>query len=117
MNKNYAETSLKRFLKRRVKVTLGLVVSFLITGSISFATGEELKEIPEEVLILEESSNDRFILFSLIEKMKYKTKSDSKMLSHWDKYDGNANYEANPLSKENLQNKFNDKLQYLLRHF
>ena len=109
MNKNYAETSLKRFLKRRVKVTLGLVVSFLITGSISFAAGEELKEIPEEVLILEESSNDRFILFSLIEKMKYKTKSDSKMLSHWDKYDGNANYEANPLSKENLQNKFNKK--------
>ena len=44
MGKNYIESSLKRFLKRRVKITLGVVVSFLITGAVSFAdpviTGE-----------------------------------------------------------------------------
>lgn len=37
MGKNYVESSLKRFLKRKVKVTLGLVVTFLITGSVGFA--------------------------------------------------------------------------------
>ena len=36
MGKNYAESSLKRFLKRKVKITLGLVVAFLITGVVSF---------------------------------------------------------------------------------
>ena len=37
MGKNYAESSLKRFLKRKVKITLGVVVSFLITGMVAFA--------------------------------------------------------------------------------
>ena len=37
MGKNYAESSLKRFLKRKVKITLGLVVTFLITGAVGFA--------------------------------------------------------------------------------
>ena len=37
MGKNYIESSLKRFLKRRVKITLGVVVSFLITGAVAFA--------------------------------------------------------------------------------
>ena len=39
MGKNYIENSLKRFLKRRVKITLGVVVSFLITGAVGFAEG------------------------------------------------------------------------------
>ena len=38
MRKNYVENSLKRFLKRKVKITLGVVVTFLITGAVSFAT-------------------------------------------------------------------------------
>ena len=37
MGKNYVENSLKRFLKRKVKITLGLVVTFLITGMVTFA--------------------------------------------------------------------------------
>ena len=41
MGKNYAESSLKRFLKRKVKITLGVVVSFLITGMVAFAEGTE----------------------------------------------------------------------------
>ena len=36
MGKSYVENSLKRFLKRKVKVTLGMVVAFLITGTVSF---------------------------------------------------------------------------------
>ncbi|MCF2625991.1 autotransporter domain-containing protein [Fusobacterium perfoetens] len=36
MGKNYVESSLKRFLKRKVKITLGLVVAFMITGGVSF---------------------------------------------------------------------------------
>ena len=37
MGKGYVENSLKRFLKRKVKITLGVVVSFLITGMVVFA--------------------------------------------------------------------------------
>ena len=47
MGKNYTENSLKRFLKRKVKITLGVVVSFLITGMVAFAVendGEAIKE-------------------------------------------------------------------------
>ncbi len=40
MGTNYVESSLKRFLKRKVKVTLGLVVAFMITGTVSFSTVE-----------------------------------------------------------------------------
>ena len=36
MGKSYVENSLKRFLKRKVKITLGLVVAFMITGVVSF---------------------------------------------------------------------------------
>ena len=37
MGKSYVENSLKRFLKRKVKITLGVVVTFLITGAVAFA--------------------------------------------------------------------------------
>ena len=36
MGRNYAENSLKKFLKRKVKITMGVVVSFLITGVVAF---------------------------------------------------------------------------------
>ncbi len=49
MGTNYVESSLKRFLKRKVKVTLGLVVSFLITGTTLFAGMEDYK-VAEEYL-------------------------------------------------------------------
>ena len=39
MGKNYVESSLKRFLKRKVKITLGFVVAFMITGVCAFAEG------------------------------------------------------------------------------
>ena len=37
MGKSYMESSLKRFLKRKVKITLGIVVAFLITGNVGLA--------------------------------------------------------------------------------
>lgn len=37
MGKNYVESSLKRFLKRKVKITLGFVVAFMIMGTGVFA--------------------------------------------------------------------------------
>lgn len=37
MGKNYIESSLKRFLKRKVKITVGFIVAFMITGSVGFA--------------------------------------------------------------------------------
>ena len=43
MGKNYIESSLKRFLKRKVKITLGVVVTFLITGMVSFGAETEIK--------------------------------------------------------------------------
>ena len=45
MGKSYIENSLKRFLKRKVKITLGLVVTFMITGAVSF--GAEINDIPK----------------------------------------------------------------------
>ena len=45
MGKNYIESSLKRFLKRKVKITLGLVVTFLITGMVSFAGDKPVEEM------------------------------------------------------------------------
>lgn len=40
MGKSYVENSLKRFLKRKVKITLGLVVTFMITGAVALGIEE-----------------------------------------------------------------------------
>ena len=37
MGKNNVESSLKRFLKRKVKITMGFVVAFMISGNFVFA--------------------------------------------------------------------------------
>ena len=42
MGKSYVENSLKRFLKRKVKITLGFVVAFMITGTGVFAAESEV---------------------------------------------------------------------------
>ena len=44
MGKNYAESSLKHYLKQKVRITLGLVVTFLITGAVAFAEGTDNRE-------------------------------------------------------------------------
>ena len=40
MGKSYVENSLKRFLKRKVKITMGVVVTFLITGAVSLGADD-----------------------------------------------------------------------------
>ena len=45
MGKTYVENSLKRFLKRKVKITLGLVVTFMITGTVSFGADKPVEEM------------------------------------------------------------------------
>ena len=45
MGKSYVENSLKRFLKRKVKITLGLVVTFMITGAVAFATENDVEAV------------------------------------------------------------------------
>ena len=47
MGKNYAESSLKHYLKQKVRITLGLVVTFLITGAFAFAEGTAEKPVEE----------------------------------------------------------------------
>ena len=84
MGKSYIENSLKRFLKRKVKITLGLVVTFLITGSVGFATEndveaankfkEDLKN--QNIKIEEIKTNLQGLGSSNLENGKYKVKKD-----------------------------------------
>ena len=53
MGKSYVENSLKRFLKRKVKITLGLVVTFMITGAVSFAEDNREQEHKDKVTGME----------------------------------------------------------------
>lgn len=40
MKRSSIESSLKRFLKRKVKITLGVVVAFLITGAVGYGADD-----------------------------------------------------------------------------
>ena len=55
MNKNDIEKSLKHFLKRKVSYSLGLLVSFMITGGVAFAdvstiSNQEIAERRESLM-------------------------------------------------------------------
>ena len=56
MGKNYVESSLKRFLKRKVKITMGFVVAFMIMGTgalgVEYTTPIE-SSIDEDIIKLE----------------------------------------------------------------
>ena len=45
MGKSYVESSLKRFLKRKVKITMGFVVAFMIMGTGAFSAETETNPI------------------------------------------------------------------------
>ena len=68
MGKNYVENSLKRFLKRKVKITLGFVVAFMIMGTGVLAidisgnnntnpTDKELNIVSDSVITLENKAS------------------------------------------------------------
>ena len=44
MKRSSIESSLKRFLKRKVKITLGVVVAFLITGAVGYGENISVTE-------------------------------------------------------------------------
>lgn len=58
------EKSLKRFLKRKLKITLGVIVTFLITGAFGYAEEQEQKFIPKskdtEVLLFLNANFSKF---------------------------------------------------------
>ena len=58
MGKSYVENSLKRFLKRKVKITMGVVVTFLITGAVSFGADINKADYP---LMNDEIGNSGYI--------------------------------------------------------
>lgn len=60
MGKNYVESSLKRFLKRKVKITMGFVIAFMISGNFVFA---------EDVII---SYKDKLRAFITLQHQKEK---------------------------------------------
>ena len=67
MGKNYVESSLKRFLKRKVKITMGFVVAFMITGVVSIGAEHSSPiEVSDEDIKVE---NDE-IFTSNIEKQE-----------------------------------------------
>ncbi|WP_302821283.1 autotransporter domain-containing protein [Fusobacterium ulcerans] len=65
MKRSNIESSLKRFLKRKVTITLGMVVAFLITGTIGYGDGSITSSTnieEDKIITLTETveSNNRF---------------------------------------------------------
>ena len=59
--RNLAEKSLKRFIKRKITFTLGMMVAFLITGSLGYAAfdaNQALKEVNGSTINLNDSTYD-----------------------------------------------------------
>ena len=87
MGKSYVENSLKRFLKRKVKITLGLVVAFMITGTVSLGVETEIKH---------EEHKNQVEWEQVAEAEKYLTSTK-------DKFEGNIS--GNYIKIENSGNK------------
>ena len=84
MGKNYVENSLKRFLKRKVKITMGVVVSFLITGAVAFSEGttETVKDL--EYLLLKNTQENNFCPGMCPEGIKFNPEGETLTLSEND---------------------------------
>lgn len=81
MEKNSVESSLKRFLKRKVKITLGVIVSFMIMGTVEYA-----EEIVVDPIIIDElnkpsgeSGNEKEKKVEIIEEKDIKFNSSDKI--------------------------------------
>lgn len=61
MRNNDIESSLKRFLKRKVKITLGVVVAFLITGTVGYGGDIVAKGVTKEYTITEQDGKPKII--------------------------------------------------------
>ena len=115
--KDNIEKLLKRFLKRKVKITVATTVTFLLTGIASYSEEIKLTDTEYQKYFFSKVEKDNKIkgilnFFGIIEKQKYDTYSSSKMLERWDKYDPTGNYEENPVKnteKNIISKKENDK--------
>ena len=74
MGKNCVESSLKRFLKRKVKITMGFVVAFMIMGTGVFATESTVINKAEidinELNSTQNGGKKDFVLDDNVEKLK-----------------------------------------------
>ena len=62
MKNSNIESSLKRFLKRKIKITMGLIISFLITGTVGFIVEDKVAAGKEESYsIIEEDGTPKII--------------------------------------------------------
>ncbi|RGJ30117.1 beta strand repeat-containing protein, partial [Fusobacterium varium] len=61
MRNNDIESSLKRFLKRKVKITLGIVIAFLITGVVGYGGDIVAEGKTGEYTIKEQDGNPKII--------------------------------------------------------
>ncbi|RGJ27136.1 beta strand repeat-containing protein, partial [Fusobacterium varium] len=61
MRNNDIESSLKRFLKRKVKITLGVVIAFLITGIVGYGADIVAEGKTKEYTITEQDGNPKII--------------------------------------------------------
>ena len=94
MGKNYVENSLKRFLKKRVRITLGLVVTFLITGAVSYGSDVIIgfDNINKFVTVTENGK-------SIIDGDKVKTENNKIIFSEKFNHSGQISFDKNIVDK------------------
>lgn len=79
MKRSSIESSLKRFLKRKVKITLGMVVAFLITGAVGYGA-DDIAAQGEKNFYTDISGNPK-----IIGGWNYTKDSEDKNAAHSDK--------------------------------
>ena len=82
MKNNDIEKSLKRFLKRKISYSLSLLITFMITGSISFGAGittEEIQESKAELLSKVQAEKEE-IKKKILENEKFIKEYNSELL-------------------------------------
>lgn len=79
MKRSSIESSLKRFLKRKVKITLGMVVAFLITGAVGYGA-DDIAAQGEKKSYTDISGNPK-----IIGGWNYTKDSEDKNAAHSDK--------------------------------
>ena len=82
MKKNDIEKSLKRFLKRKISYSLSLLITFMITGGISFGAGITTKEIQESKteLLSKVQAEKEEIKKKILENEKFIKEYNSELL-------------------------------------
>ena len=101
MGKNYVESSLKRFLKRKVKVTLGLVVAFMISGNIGYA--EKIKVLGDNngIVISKENKNNN--PFTGVEVLEEDLSGNPTKWNYYNTLDFTKDTQGNSVTTQNIK--------------